>query len=115
MKKYIKLIDGKEVIKPQNQIVVVREGKQYINPSESVLLADGWALYEPVKKVLSEEELAAQEAASAAESARGFLTDSDYKVIKCIEAYLCGEALPYDIAELHKEREAYRKVINENE
>ena len=41
MKKYIK--DNK--IKFANQIVIKKDGKQIINPSEDMLLADGWVEY----------------------------------------------------------------------
>lgn len=40
---------------------------------------------------------------------------SDYKVIKCYEASLMGEELPYNIEELHKERQLIRNRINELE
>ena len=40
------------------------------------------------------------------------LADSDYKVIKCYEASLTGETLPYDIEALHEERQAVRDEIN---
>jgi hypothetical protein len=43
------------------------------------------------------------------------LAASDYKVIKCIESYLAGEELPYDINELHQERDSVRKEINKLE
>lgn len=36
----------------------------------------------------------------------------DYKVIKCYEAQLVGEALPYDMDELHTKRQAARDEIN---
>ena len=41
------------------------------------------------------------------------LTDSDYKVIKCQECALAGKPLPYDVEELHRERQAIRNKINE--
>lgn len=41
------------------------------------------------------------------------LAAEDYKVIKCFEAQMCGEELPYDIAELHAARNAIRARINE--
>lgn len=50
------------------------------------------------------DEIAALKAQLAAE---------DYKVIKCFEAQMCGEELPYDIAELHATRNAIRAQINE--
>ena len=43
------------------------------------------------------------------------LQDSDYKVIKCAEAMTIGEEMPYDVASLHKERQALRDKINELE
>jgi hypothetical protein len=40
------------------------------------------------------------------------LSDSDYKVTKCYEASLTGAELPYDIAELHAQRQQIRDDIN---
>lgn len=40
------------------------------------------------------------------------LTDTDYKIIKCYEYQLAGKELPYDIIELHEERQAIRDQIN---
>lgn len=40
------------------------------------------------------------------------LSSTDYKVIKCSEAQLVGDELPYDIAALHAERQAIRDRIN---
>jgi hypothetical protein len=45
-KEYKKIIDGKEVIKSANEIVVRHNGMQTINPSEAQILADGWEIYE---------------------------------------------------------------------
>ena len=41
MKRYIK--DG--VIKTRNQIVIKKDGRQYINPTIELILADGWVEY----------------------------------------------------------------------
>ena len=43
------------------------------------------------------------------------LSSTDYKIIKCSEAQLVGEELPYDITALHAERQAIRNQINELE
>lgn len=43
MKHYIK--NG--VIKTRNQIVIKKEGRQYINPTGELILADGWVEYVP--------------------------------------------------------------------
>lgn len=46
MKKYMKLIDGKTVIKTRHQIVVSKNGRNFFNPTEEMILADGWVIYE---------------------------------------------------------------------
>lgn len=43
------------------------------------------------------------------------LNGTDYKIIKCSECSLAGEPLPYDILELHAQRQAIRDEINELE
>lgn len=43
------------------------------------------------------------------------LEADDYKIIKCYESSLSGEALPYDGAELHNKRQSIRDQINELE
>lgn len=43
------------------------------------------------------------------------LQESDYKVIKCAEAICLNEELPYNMTELHNERQALRDKINELE
>lgn len=58
MRQYTKEIDGKTVRKPQNKIVVHKDGRQWLNPSHDMLLEDGWEEYiipEP-----TEEELLAK-------------------------------------------------------
>ena len=43
------------------------------------------------------------------------LDASDYKVIKCFECSMVGEKMPYDVQELHEERQAIRDMINQKE
>ena len=43
------------------------------------------------------------------------LSETDYKVIKCYEYSLIGLELPYDMEEVHAEREAIREKIRELE
>lgn len=43
------------------------------------------------------------------------LSATDYKVIKCSECQLLGEEMPYDVVELHAERQAIRDKINQLE
>ena len=49
------------------------------------------------------------------ESLKSELQESDYKVIKCVEAICLNEELPYDMTALHNERQALRDKINELE
>ena len=49
------------------------------------------------------------------ESLKSELQESDYKVIKCVEAICLNEELPYNMTALHKERQALRDKINELE
>lgn len=43
------------------------------------------------------------------------LSNGDYKIMKCYEASLLGEPLPYDIKALHIERQSIRDKIDELE
>lgn len=112
MKRYTK--DG--ITKPQNSIVLfttktidgVEHKLQVLSPPHDMLIEQGWVEY--IEQ--SEEEVAKQREASRL---RRSLSTTDYKIIKCMEAYLCGEELPYDIAALHAERNAKRAEINELE
>ena len=57
MKLYEKIIDGKQHCKPANKIVIVKDGMQTFNPTEDMLLADGWKVHEPVPYEPTEEEI----------------------------------------------------------
>ena len=52
---------------------------------------------------------------SEIERLKSELQESDYKVIKCAEAMAVGAEMPYNVASLHKERQALRDKINELE
>ena len=43
------------------------------------------------------------------------LAATDYKVIKCAECQLLGQELPYNMEEIHTERQKIRDEINELE
>lgn len=49
------------------------------------------------------------------ERLKSILSDGDYMITKCYEANLLGKQLPYDIADLHTQRQAVRDRINELE
>ena len=52
---------------------------------------------------------------SEIERLKSELQESDYKVIKCAEAMAVGAEMPYNMTELHNERQALRDKINELE
>ena len=52
---------------------------------------------------------------SEIERLKSELQESDYKVIKCAEAMAVGAEMPYNMTELHKERQALRDKINKLE
>lgn len=52
---------------------------------------------------------------SEIERIKSELQASDYKVIKCAEAICLNAELPYNMTELHNERQALRDKINELE
>lgn len=52
---------------------------------------------------------------SEIERIKSELQESDYKVIKCAEAMAVGAEFPYNMTELHNERQALRDKINELE
>ena len=72
------------------------------------LYQNGEYVYAPMPEPtpLVEEQIAALKAE---------LASTDYKIIKCSEAQLVGEELPYDVVALHAERQALRDRINELE
>lgn len=60
MKRYIKTIDGKTIIKVANEIVIRSNGKQTFNPSETMILADGWTEYVAPKYIPTIEDVKAR-------------------------------------------------------
>lgn len=47
MKRFTKQIDGKNVIKTLKEIVIRKDGRVTYNPTEDMILADGWVEYVP--------------------------------------------------------------------
>ena len=60
MKEYKKIIDGKEVIKTSEEIVIRKNGMQTFNPSEAQILADGWEIYVAPKYIPTIEDVKAR-------------------------------------------------------
>lgn len=56
-----------------------------------------------------------KEVSNKIKSLKKELSAGDYKIIKCYEASLAGDFLPYDMETLRKERQSIRDQINELE
>ena len=83
---------------------------------------DGSVYVEPVIPTPTAEELAEieeRERVSAIQNEinelKAQLETTDYKVIKCYEYGAVGIEKPYNVEELHSERQAIRDIINEKE
>ena len=61
MKKYIKIIDNSLTIKSSKDIIVYKDNKQIINPTEELILSDGWVEYNPTPISLSDAEIIKRE------------------------------------------------------
>lgn len=57
MNKYKKFVNDELVIKDKNLITIIKDGMQIFNPTEEMLLNDGWELYKIVPKDLTELEI----------------------------------------------------------
>jgi hypothetical protein len=88
-------------------------GRVILNPTKEQLQEAGWR--EIVPPTPTEEELAQQEREARIWELKDALAQGDYKIIKCAEAQLMGEALPYDVSLLVLERNELRREINELE
>lgn len=56
MKLYEKIINGQKYCLPASKIVIVKNGMQTINPTEEMLLENGWNIYNPENNDLTLEE-----------------------------------------------------------
>ncbi|MFQ9516714.1 MAG: hypothetical protein ACLRZ9_12945 [Eubacterium sp.] len=59
----------------------------------------------------NQDILAKEERKDKIQQIKQELTDTDYKIIKSYEYFLAGKEVPYDIEELHKERQKLRDEI----
>ena len=64
-------------------------------------LVQSWAVVKDPKAVQAEIE-----------ALKKALSESDYKITKCYECSLLGDDLPYNVQELHRERQEIRDAIN---
>lgn len=90
------------------------EGAQFSN--------DGSIYVEPVIPIPTDEELAEMEERERISNINNEISElkakldaSDYKIIKCFECSMVGLEMPYDVEQLHEQRQAIRDIINEKE
>ena len=105
MKRYIKEIDGKEIIKYSNKIIIIKNGFQIINPTEEMILEDGWVEYiEPKPEVPTEPELTDEEKLNIAKQE---LIEKILEYDKSDEVNICyieieNQQLPYWVDKLER-------------
>ena len=80
---------------------------------------DGSVYVEPIFPEPTAEELAEMEEQerianinAQINNLKEQLASTDYKIIKCTECSMIGEEMPYDVNELHAERQVIRDEIN---
>lgn len=84
-----------------------------LNPTAEMLAEQGWV--EVLPPTPTAEQIAQQQREQRIWQLKDALAQGDYKIIKCAEAQLTNEPMPYDVAELVAERNAIRAEINELE
>lgn len=92
---------------------IVVDGRVILNPTKEQLQEAGWT--EVVPPTPTAEEIAQQQREQRIWALKDQLAQGDYKIIKCAEAQLTNEPMPYNVEELVAERNAMRDEINELE
>lgn len=105
-KKRLSVVDGK--------LCTISEGKELVTtekPPEKPFckIVPKYVDGEHITNVWQYVERSSEETIALLKSQ---LAQDDYKIIKCAEYQLNQSPLPYDIAELHRERQAIRNQIN---
>ena len=85
---------------------VIADGVKYISPSENKLAELGYTA------VVEEPQVYEPTTAEQIWQLKEQLAATDYKVIKVAEYAAAGLPAPYDIAQLHEERQRLRDEIN---
>jgi hypothetical protein len=57
MKLYEKTINNVKYCKPSSKIIIIKDGMQIFNPTEEMILEDGWVEYIPQGYVVTDEEI----------------------------------------------------------
>lgn len=87
MKTYIKVIEGRQVIKPASKIVIIKDDMQTINPTHEMIIEDGWEEYilenvdDPKDRTLKEMKAEMVEtilAYDSSDAVNGFYVDGQF-------------------------------------
>ena len=92
---------------------IVVDGRVILNPTKEQLQEAGWT--EVVPPTPTAEEIAQQQREQRIWGLKDQLAQGDYKIIKCAEAQLTNEPMPYNVGFLVTQRNQWRKEINELE
>lgn len=96
------------------QIYLIKEGDLIIVDNRdvaNVLIEEGYVEYQknsPEVLALQNKEYNVRRVYEL----KNLLINSDYKIIKCYEAQLANEEMPYNLQELLAQRKAWRDEIN---
>jgi hypothetical protein len=123
--KHIKgnLYDIQQIKNKEEEEIFISKGYSQLEEKEKPLKRDGYIVDTYIKFDESEgkfyrywiEHLDTTNIEQSISVLKQQLSDSDYKVIKNMEAQLVNEELPYNSVTLHTERQALRDKINELE
>ena len=111
MKLYFKTIENKVVRKQLKEIIIRKDGKQTINPSDEMVIEDGWQEYIVPLHESTEEELL--ENAKKRKLDELMMYDNSSEVNNCIISYQ-GEKILYwaDKSERNALKDAIRDCIS---
>lgn len=133
MKQFVKFKGGELVHPPKfynniinydrNEKALIKDGwKEFIIEPSELEPTEGKMLYTYYEETdttiiaktgLKDIVIPEKSAYEKIEDLKKSLNDTDYKIIKCYEYSLVGKELPYNIEELHAERQLLRDEINE--
>lgn len=93
--------------------VLVVGDKQIINPTAEMYAEAGYMPYTPPTPTA--EEIAQVERDARMKELQELIAKTDWKITKTCEYQLLGLPAPYDVAQLHAERQALRDEYNQLE
>lgn len=104
--------ENKDRIFDNSYIIDTKDIKEVDLDTYNYKYVDGDFIIVSNKKEIAEKEIIIEKYLYKIYDLEHILGSDDYKIIKCYEYSLVGKELPYDINELHKERQSMRDEIN---